>query len=261
MLMKTVKAGHFDPAQLTTHLSPLFDNLAGVRDLCVSREHACVQADDRGVPREATRGRLIWIMGAQWRKRKLDSYGVRPDAATGESDMSGQHRILVVYYSRSGTTRRVAEMLASELGADIEPIRERGENASRAGARGYARSLIDALRHRRVGLMSAVHDVSAYDAVVVGAPVWVSSACAPAQTWLEEHGKHIRHLALFCCLGARGSEPALAQMARSAGKSPVATCAITAHDLYRGVDGEKRQVFGEKIRHRLAALEEIESMM
>jgi menaquinone-dependent protoporphyrinogen IX oxidase len=174
--------------------------------------------------------------------------------------MPAQRKILVVYYSRSGATRRIAELLASELGADIEPIREPGVHAARAGARGYVRSLIDALCRRQVKVMPPIHDLSAYDAVVVGSPVWASCASAPALAWLKEHGAHIRHLALFCSLGGRGSKAALEQMAQSANKSPLAVCAITAHDLHLRTDGTKRRGFGQKIRHRLARREDTESM-
>lgn len=172
--------------------------------------------------------------------------------------MSAQRRILVVYYTRTGTTRRIAELLASELGADVEAIREHGE---RAGTRGYVRSLIDVLFHRQVDVMAPMHDLSAYDAVVVGTPVWASHASAPALAWLRQHGAAIRHLALFCSLGGSGSQPALEQMAKAAGKAPVAACAITARDLQRRIDGTKRQGFAQKIRHRLAKLPDTEWMM
>ncbi|MCD6377573.1 MAG: flavodoxin family protein, partial [Planctomycetes bacterium] len=42
-------------------------------------------------------------------------------------------KILIVYYSRSGTTRMVAEKLAKLLEADIEEIRERKERAGTLG--------------------------------------------------------------------------------------------------------------------------------
>ncbi len=170
-------------------------------------------------------------------------------------------RILVVYYSRSGTTRQIAEMLASELGADIEAIRERRAAESRLGARGYVRSLIDALRHRTADVLPPLHDVSAYDAIVVGAPVWARGAAPPALAWLKAQRAQIRHVALFCSLGARGSRPALEQMAKAAGKAPLAVCAITARDLHRHTDGTKRQGFGQKLRRRLAKLREAEWVM
>jgi hypothetical protein len=176
-----------------------------------------------------------------------------------ETDVSEpRSTILVVYFSRTGTTRRIAEMLAAELGADIEPICEQGGNASRAGARGYLRSLIDALCRRRVRIMPALHDPSGYELVVMGSPVWASHASAPALAWLAEHGAKIRHLALFCCLGGSGAKPALEQLAGTAHRTPVATCAITTHDVHQRIDGELRQSFARKIRHKLATRLEAE---
>ncbi|MFT4069391.1 flavodoxin family protein [Paraburkholderia sp.] len=174
--------------------------------------------------------------------------------------MSERGRILVVYDTCSSTTRRVAGMLASELDADIEPVRERAAANARTGARGYLGSLIDVLCRRRVEVMPALLDVCAYDAVIVGAPVRAGSVSAPARAWLERHGARIRHLALFCCPDLRGGERALEQMAQAAQKAPFATCAISARDLYGRADRAKREAFARKIRHRMATLQEIEWM-
>ena len=49
-------------------------------------------------------------------------------------------KVLVVYYSRTGATRRLAEALAKALQADIEPIIDR-KNCS--GIFGYLRSVAE----------------------------------------------------------------------------------------------------------------------
>ena len=42
-------------------------------------------------------------------------------------------RTLVAYYSRTGNTRHVAEVIAAELGAELEPIVDRAERRGRLG--------------------------------------------------------------------------------------------------------------------------------
>ncbi|MEM5343612.1 flavodoxin family protein [Paraburkholderia azotifigens] len=158
---------------------------------------------------------------------------------------------LVVYFSRSGRTRRIAEMLASELGADVEPICERNSGGAQGRKRGYVRSLLDAWFERPADLLPALHDVSRYDVVVVASAVWASHASAPAVTWLKEHGGRIPRLALFCCVRRRGHKQALKQMMHAAGKPAVACCVVTDRDVRTRVDGVKRQAFARKIRHQL----------
>jgi flavodoxin len=179
----------------------------------------------------------------------------------GELAMQDRPRILVVCFSRSGTTQRLAEMLAARLPADCEALREREGLQPRSGTRGYARSIVDVIVHRRADLRPTMHDLSHYDIVVVGTPVWASRASTPIATWLVEHRKEFRQIAFFCSLGGRGSERAFEQMRASAGVSPIATCAVTGADVRAGRDHALLDEFAHKIRHRLAALETIEWTM
>jgi flavodoxin len=56
----------------------------------------------------------------------------KSDASSGRLEMA-RPRILVVYYSRSGTTRKIAEALSEALACDLEEI---VEDKSRAGSFG-----------------------------------------------------------------------------------------------------------------------------
>jgi menaquinone-dependent protoporphyrinogen IX oxidase len=93
-------------------------------------------------------------------------------------------KILVVYYSRTGTTRSLAAGLAKALGADLEEI---CDCSNREGLDGYLRSLVDAFHKRQVEIVPAGLDVSAYDLVVIGSPVWAGSVSAPGA--LIPHGE------------------------------------------------------------------------
>ena len=175
--------------------------------------------------------------------------------------MQDRPRILVVCYSRSGTTQRLADMLAATLPADCETLYEREGPRWRSGTRGYARSIVDVIAHRRANLRPTMHDPSHYDIVVVGTPVWASCASTPVATWLAAHHRQFRHVAFFCSLGGRGSEKAFEQMHASVGLSPLATCAGTGADLRAGREHALVNEFAHKIRHRLATLETIEWTM
>jgi hypothetical protein len=68
----------------------------------------------------------------------------KSDASSGRLEMA-RPRILVVYYSRSGTTRKIAEAFSEALACDLEEI---VEDKSRAGSFGYIRSLVEARQKR-----------------------------------------------------------------------------------------------------------------
>lgn len=90
----------------------------------------------------------------------------------------GASKTLVVFYSRSGATRKIAQALSEALKCDLEEITE---PKTRTGVLGYIRSLVEARRKRPSTIRPNKQDVSSYDLVVVGTPVWawsLSSLCA-----------------------------------------------------------------------------------
>lgn len=171
--------------------------------------------------------------------------------------MSGESKILIVYYTRSGTTGRLADLLATQLGAgvDVEAIVERGAHNRRAGLAGYVRCIVDGWRHADAKLMPMRHDLAAYDLVVVATPVWNRHAATPVVTWLKTHGAQLHHVGWLCSLHSRGSRGAFDQMRDVSGKSAIAKCEINADDLRFGMDYEVLNMFARKLRERLVLIE------
>jgi len=149
-------------------------------------------------------------------------------------------RTLIVFYSRSGTTRRIAQALSGILKCDLEEITE---PRRRTGFLGYIRSLLEA----RLMLPSIIapnhHDVSSYDLVVIGTPVWAWSLSSPVRAYLTATASKLPEVAFFCTLGARGSENAFAQMTAIVGKTPRAVCAITQREASSGSHVERLAAF------------------
>ena len=83
--------------------------------------------------------------------------------------------VLVVYYSRSGTTDVVARALATALGADLDRITPA---VSYAGAAGFVRGLWHALR--RIGPpIRKRFDPAPFKTVVLCSPVWAGRLPGP----------------------------------------------------------------------------------
>jgi len=158
-------------------------------------------------------------------------------------------RILVVYYSRTGTTRKVAELLTTALRCDSEEIVEAG---SRSGMLGYVRSLIEARRQVSSRIGAVAKDPSSYDLIVVGTPVWAWSLSSPVRAFLLANRPRLPAVAFFCTLGGAGSDRAFGQMQELTGKPPIGCLAITAREVALATYQARVATFAGALQRRLA---------
>lgn len=107
------------------------------------------------------------------------------------SAMAMQAKTLVVYYSFTNNVHTIVQELAAQTGADvlrIEPAEEGLDYAANNYAIGSA--LIAAIRSNPDEVSSYPEikttdvNLSAYDRIIVAAPLWWSNMAAPLQTFL-----------------------------------------------------------------------------
>lgn len=158
--------------------------------------------------------------------------------------------VLIVYFSRTGTTRRVAQDLAADTGWDVEEIHELRD---RRGALGYLRAVVDTFFHRASPIAPIDRNLDEYELVVVGTPNW-ARVSAPIRTFLDEYREDVRSLAFFVTYGGTGSDKVLDEMARIAVATPVATLALTEGEVKRGEHHDELAAFIEGIRVHLGRI-------
>jgi len=113
---------------------------------------------------------------------------------------------LVIYYSRSGKTRDVAQRIAEGTSADVEEIVEVECHES------YARSAIDAILKRKPTLRPFGRSLDDYDLIFVGTPIWTMNAVPAIQSFLATQEWMSRNVALFCTMGGMGDKKAFHTM-------------------------------------------------
>jgi flavodoxin len=118
-------------------------------------------------------------------------------------------KTLVVYYSRSGNTRRVAEMIAQRMGADVQELVDR---RTRKGLMGWLRSGRDAIKGESAELEPLSFQPREYDLIVLGTPVWASHPAPATRTFLTSQDLSGKKVALFCTMNAQGGEKTCAVM-------------------------------------------------
>jgi flavodoxin len=140
-------------------------------------------------------------------------------------------KALVVFYSRTGMTRKAAEMIAADLGADLEEV---CDTVDRSGVSGYLFAGRDATQKRLTKIKDVKYDPSGYDLVVVGTPVWAWTVSSPIRTYLSIYGPKFRECAFFATYGGSGGEGTFKDMGLLCGKAPKATLGLTAREVSSG---------------------------
>lgn len=157
-------------------------------------------------------------------------------------------KILVVYYSRSGFTGKVASRIARDCHADVLAIKDvRG----RGGMLGYVRSCLEAALHWG----SAIRDVALhgdYELVVIGTPIWFWNMSSPVRTFIGRHRTAFKQLAFFCTCGGSGSEKVFEDMQTLSGGHAVATLSLRDKEIQRDMGGDKLVEFVAQINRSVA---------
>ncbi len=126
---------------------------------------------------------------------------------------------LVVYYSRTGTTRKVAEKLAALLKCTSEEIHD---TANRKGMIGWLRAGKDATSEKLTKLENVKTDPASYDIVIIGTPTWNQRMSTPIRTYCTQYIDRFKKVAFFCTYQYTDDDPFEA-MESLCGKTPVAT--------------------------------------
>jgi flavodoxin len=151
---------------------------------------------------------------------------------------------LIVYYSRTGFTRRIAEEIRARCGGHVEAIEE---VRSRLGIFGYLRSAREAIRKATIEIQPGKLRPGDFDLVILGTPVWAGHVSSPMRAYLTAHKGEFKQVALFCTLGGSGASNVLAEMAALCEHQPVATLAVTDADIKRGRYGSALTEFAAAV--------------
>ena len=98
----------------------------------------------------------------------------------------------IVYYSMSSNTEYVANKIAEYIGADFVSLIPEVEYPDK-GFKKYFWGGKSALMKDKPMLKNYNFDVSKYDVIVFGTPVWASSYTPPLRTFIEEQASFLKN--------------------------------------------------------------------
>jgi flavodoxin len=147
-------------------------------------------------------------------------------------------KTLVAFYSRTGHTKKVAEAIAKELGADLEEIIDK---TNRSGLWGWLMAGRDAFRKRLTTIEKPKKDPAHYELVICGSPLWAFISSSPAiRSYVLENAAKLKRVAFFLTMGGTKGKRALEDLEKLGGKKAIATLEIKESEI-------ASQIFSQKV--------------
>jgi flavodoxin len=159
-------------------------------------------------------------------------------------------KTLVVYFSRTGHTRQIAQAIAGQLSADIECIPDVG---TRSGIWGYIRSLREAMQQRVINIGARSKNPSDYDLIILGTPVWAHNMCSPLRSYIKAHKERFREVAVLCTQGGSGAGKVVGDISKLCGRTPVGTLILNEREIKKGQFTAKLEGFIKSVTLAQAA--------
>ena len=134
---------------------------------------------------------------------------------------------LVVYYSRSNVTKKLAEKIAGNINADVEEIIPK---VNYQGKLGFARGGKHALSEKVIDLEELKFNPDDYDMVYIGGPVWAGKVATPTLSYMMQNEGKLNNIKLFMTAGSKDYEKAFKQIEKYPIK-PVKTLGLTTKEV------------------------------
>jgi len=137
--------------------------------------------------------------------------------------MNMAERILIAYFSRSGNTRKIANLIHQEVGGTIHEIQPEVPYPN-----SYDAVVDQAKKEIQAGykpaLESTLDQIESYDTVFVGSPNWWSTIAPPVVTFLSEYDLSGKTIVPFCTHGGGGLGRIGKDIAKLCPRSTVLSC-------------------------------------
>ncbi|MBW3017728.1 hypothetical protein KY325_01060 [Candidatus Woesearchaeota archaeon] len=154
-------------------------------------------------------------------------------------------KALIIYYSRTGNTRKVAQKIKSNLKCDIEEIKDA---VKRQGAMGYMKCGAHSTLKMCTKISATTKDPSKYDLIIIGTPVWAFNMASPIRTYIMKNREKFKNVAFFCTLGGKGSTKTFYDMKNKCDKTPIETLTVYEREVKASRFSTKVKEFCKRLK-------------
>ncbi len=151
---------------------------------------------------------------------------------------------LIVFYSRTGKTKKIAETISKNIECDVEEIYD---TKKRTGVLGWLNSGRDASFKNLTIIKDPTKDPSQYDLIIIGTPSWNNTMSTPILAYINQMKDKFKQVAFFCTQIAETSNT-LEDMETACAKKPVSTLTISRKQI-------KSENYQKKIKEFVSQLQ------
>jgi len=140
--------------------------------------------------------------------------------SNSDASLSAAKKVLVAYYSHTGTTRSTAQYISKSIHADIfeiqavDPYPEDYEEVKERAKQELESDMKPKLKTR-------IENIEQYDVVCVGYPIWWGTFPAPVKSFLSDYDLAGKSVAPFCTHEGSGLGHSVADISKLCPKSQV----------------------------------------
>lgn len=103
-------------------------------------------------------------------------------------------KTIVIYYSKTGNNRYIAEKIQKDLSCDIEAIKPR--------LKAIVPQVLATFTRLTPGIKKLKSDIEVYDRVILVTPMWIGAIVYPVYSFLKKYKKQLKKVHLISCCGS-----------------------------------------------------------
>ncbi len=154
-------------------------------------------------------------------------------------------KILIVYFSRTGATKILAEDLAKALGADTEELKD---HQNWSGPVGWMKAGRAAMMKTETEIDILKNNPALYDLVLIGSPVWAGTFAPAVRMFIKSQKENFRKVIFFSTQGSEKEQSIFVRLEEFVGRQPEMKFFFTTKEINSGAYQEKMRSIVEDIK-------------
>lgn len=151
---------------------------------------------------------------------------------------------IIVYYSRTGNTKKVAEIIGNAISCELIEIKPLN---SYKGFFGWWRAGYQAVRLKIPPIEPIDVNFNEYERVIVGTPVWAGNMSSPIRAFLTKNQNKLKNVAFFNTSGGADNEQVLVKMSELVQIESKAMLDLSQKEVKENLMDKKIEKFVQKL--------------